>query len=271
MEIKQIIAATVAVIMICLIAIPLIEGTTDFTENAQNTTGMTGNYKKYNNEIIDIAKDGNDNVTMNGENVSTNIWFYSDKFVMAVGNTFITIFDFENNKRVVTANSYHFENNTLTYDSGTVNFEIMIYTNSGGEYGVIYAYQTPVNIDKTSEMMVVYNNDAAPKACFYGTYDNLQKGYAGVVNPDSITPDESITIQDNLKIVSTPLSGTEKTVTINSLEYLYNSENITNTMTFVPYTYQAPSEPVIKTLINLIPVLLIVAVVIGIAAQFVRK
>lgn len=270
MEIKQIIAATVAVIMICLIAIPLIEGTTDFTENAQNTTGMTGNYKKYNNEIIDIAKGNDNNFTINGENVSITTWFYADKFVIALSNTNVTMFDFENNTRV-TADSYHFENNALTYDSVTVNFEIMIYTKSGGEYGAIYAYQTPVNIDKTSEMMVVYNNDAAPKACFYGTYDNLQKGYAGVIIGDSITPDESITIQDNLKIVSTPLSGTEKTVTINSLEYLYNSENITNTLTFVPYTYQAPSEPVIKTLINLIPVLLIVAVVIGIAAQFVRK
>lgn len=279
MELKQIITATVALIMICLVAIPLVDAASDITKDADN--GLFNRYAQYSGEVLDIEKTETE-VLVNGVALTENKWFYSNDFVMylRVSPVLLSIFDFENKIRVddvsgsPTITSAHIENWTLSYGEYEAKFDALYYQNidNTGTYGAINAMSNAFNLDKTSEILMYYNGTDAPKVSFYGTYDDMKLGYSANVTGSSITTVDTITVQDNLKIVSAPLAGTEKTVTINSMNYYYNNSNVPNAIVIAPYTYQTPTDSPVKTIIQLVPVLLIIALVLGVAANlYVRK
>ena len=278
MELKQIITATVALIMICLVAIPLVDAASDITEDADNT--LYNRYVKYSGETLDLEKTET-GILMNGVALTENKWFYSNNFViyLRVSPALIAIFDYENKIRgddtlSPPITSAHIENWTLSYGEYEATFDALYYQNTDntGTYGAINATSTAFNLDKTSEILMYYNGTGAPKIAFYGTYDNMKVGYAATISGNVITMDDTITVQDNLKIVSAPLAGTEKTVTINSMNYYYNNSNVSGTTVIAPYTYQTPTDSPVKTIIQLVPVLLIIALVLGVAANlYVRK
>lgn len=281
MELKQIITATVALIMICLVAIPLVDAASDITKNADNTQ-MVDRYIQYSGETLDLEKTETE-VLMNGVVLTENRWLYSDDFViyLRVSPVLMAIFDYENKIRVddvsgsPTITSAHIENWTLSYGEYEAKFDALYYQsidNNTGTYGRINASSTAFNLDKTSEIFMYYNGADAPKISFYGTYDDMKLGYSANVAGSVITTVDTITVQDNLKIVSAPLAGTEKTVTINSMNYYYNDSNVPASIVIAPYTYQTPTDSPVKTIIQLVPVLLIIALVLGVAANlYVRK
>lgn len=270
MEIKNLVGVVVglviAILMINIVAIPLIDSVTDFTEDAENTTGMVGTFVKYDGETIDCTlNDGQWSINGTAVPASSNKWFYANSFVMVVRGDNAAVYDFVNEVVITVADHYHIENGVLTYSSYTAKFDTLIYSSldGSGTYGSINAYQTSVNVDKDAEIMVVYNGSAQPKVCFYGTYDDMKFGFAGVVSGSTLTPNDTITVEDNLKIISTPISGTEKSVVLNTVQYLYDSTNVASTLTFVPYKYQTPADPPIKTMIDLVPLLLVIVMLIG--------
>lgn len=295
MEMKQIITATVAVMLICLVAIPLIDSSkVNIQSEIQNTTERYSAVTGALTEDLTYTIDENHNVLLNGEIIKgtyddTNqvhqIICMADNLTIFRNNAPATVFIiFDTNQSVYkegpeftlkTDGTYTF----TTSSSGDItgNYSGLVYACNNGTLGIFSDFRTldddPVSVwinDESKMWLQVTYFDSTTKfivATYSGTYDNLST----LVDYKQV-PETTYTYDTTPIIVdSTPFSKEityTPTITVNG-----EDQRCWNVQIIAPLTYTGYSEndSIVLSLIDIIPVLLIAALLIGIGYTIMRR
>lgn len=294
MEMKQIITATVAVILICLVAIPLIDGLeNNIQSQIQNTTERYSAAVNGLDEDLTYTTDENKNVLLNGEiiigtkqetNQTHQLVAICDEFVL-VRNTsnyeYFFIFDNTSTKVLkditfLTDGTYSAnQNNGSNVYTGT--YTNLVYSCNDGNMGV---FSNPNTISGTEAPNVWVNNDseiwllstyyAQTPGNVYLTYKGTTAGMTELLKYTTTTAtatyDSTPIIQDE-----TPYS---KKITFSNMMTVNDQEvSCWNVQIIAPleYTGYTVNDKAVLTLVDLIPVLLIAALLVGIGYSIMRR
>lgn len=292
MDIKQIITATVAVILICLVAIPLIQTSSEgiySTEN--NTTERFMMASAGSTETVTLEFSKTTGYSVNGVVIpqpSTATWdvkaFWPGGFAKYNGVGFMEINGNGAESRFnITKIVYDPVEKTLTYTatSGDVvieNVPYMYYMAEDGDYG-LFISNNAISINKDSEYFVFIENTnlrdfGAYRSGYLYKNDTLvdtiiDPKFAGV---DSANNFQDTTISFNLNIEDVDskhfvINGLSDTV-INGTP---QPKIYASIVAPIEYKYITDNESIIISLLDLIPILLIAAVLIGIGYSLMRR
>lgn len=289
MDIKQIITATVAVILICLVAIPLIQTSSEGIYSTENNTTERFMMASDSSEVVTLGFSTANGYSVNGVTVpqpSISTWnvkaFWPGGFAKYNGTGFMEINgNGEATRFNVTKIVYDPAASTLTYTTLTEDVVVndvpyMYYMADNGDYG-LFVSTSPVSINKDTDYFIfVENTNLAGTGAF-------RSGF--VYNNDSLVE----------TIIDPKLAGSDKnfqdtTITFNlNIEdvdrYHFTIDGVTDltvggsmispqTITIVApieYKYTTDNESIIISLLDLIPILLIAAVLIGIGYSLMRR
>lgn len=295
MKIQGIITATVAVIMIMLIAVPLIDDASSTVRTATNNTTETFMVTDADGDVEIVKNSDNTMFTVNGQpfmQYYMMIYFATDDMVCYYTNVSTTQVMF----RVMTPDlnvnatklSVHngnweaFDDSGSSVASGTVNGKMM-YLSNEGKYGIFSpSMSNPLFINDDSPLIGILtrtledsSGNTKPIITYLGgTYSNLTARCA-ISGTDMISPsavsvtmtsgilqdDESIRINSPVFSITASISGTT-----------YTSEgNILRLIAPIEYKVISENDSIIITLLELVPVLLIVALVLGIGYEIAYK
>lgn len=282
MEMKQIITATVAVILICLVAVPLIDDSTkEVYSVAQNTT-----QKYYATSSGDLSEDltitleSTNNYTINGENYQflNNIVMITD-----TGDMWIIYGD---NYNLYQKNSNYAQRSlgiggsTTFYTDGTYKattsagveytgtFGNVIYPSIDGDLG--YFLNKTAYANDASDVIFFSISNASYGAMFAIKYKATGEEVEKIVSP--FASGAEVTLSD----AAISYDTTDETIAdnaINGLTYKVGDTSYTLRAFIAPLEYKTITEndSVILTILNLIPVMLIVALVLGIGYSIARR
>lgn len=296
MKLQGIITATIAVIMIMLIAVPLIDDASSTVRTEENNT--TQKFLVSDAEAsVDIRPNSSGIYTVNGveyPQVYMYIYMATDNMVCYYGNATTTIQQI----MILCPSGIYVAHHVIVedgawkaYDSSDelVHSEAVVgkiyCTSNQGDYGYFdVKSNAPLYINDDSNLMGINltitataSDDTTIKVLMYcrGTYDDMEIiacqniGTALPIDPSnvSITPIVA-TAQDNdsLKITSSLITAT---ITVDGKTYVGER----NLFLFAPIEYKTISDndSIIITLLQLVPVLLIVALVLGISYEIAYK
>lgn len=281
MEMKQIITATVAVILICLVAVPLIDDSTkEVYSVAQNTT-----QKYYATSSSDLSEDltitleSANNYTINGESYQflNNIVMITDTGDMWIlyGDNY-NLYQKSNNgiqrslmvggsTTFYTDGTYKATTNTGTEYTGT--FGNVIYPSKDGDLG--YFLNSTAYADDASDI-IFFSITGSNGAMFAIEYKATGEEVKKIVSP--FASGAGVTLTD----AAISYNSTDETIAdnaINGLTYKVGETSYTVKSFIAPLEYKTISEndSVIITILNLIPVMLVVALVLGIGYSIARR
>lgn len=294
MELKQIITATVALIMICLVAIPLIDSSeVNIQSEIQNTTERYSSTDSVLTESLTYTIDEDLNVVLNGEiiagthdgSVQSHQLLAMDDNIVFCRNSASTSFFFI----YTTTTTYSLKSVTFNVDgtwSGVDNstsatrtgeYSNLVYACNNGNLGIFAGTtlassgQVPAfwaNNDAELHMLVTYYDTNVKNVylTYKGTMDSmaLVQSYVGSSANASYDPTPEV-------IESTPYSKEirfSNLITIND-----ESKRVWNVQVVAPleYTGYTNNDSIVISLIDIIPVLLIAALLISIGYTIMRR
>lgn len=268
MEMKEIISATVAVILISIVAIPIIDGIPVW-EYQENQT----------NYILTLEKD-NPTISMECTNASTREFSINERTVILPGVSGCVIssafainigsgqafFASNNNGLIAIATGDKIEvvNGNWTWTpvsgdtiSGTLDW--IVYPDSNGSYGNYVNREVKVSADSD-----IYIMGGTGSSTFISS---------GNVNEQTLNWKTPETASFNVIINKTSIeNGLSYSITAN-FDYTLSSGTSGNSQGYIiaPIKYKAESTGVTAVLIDLLPVLLVVGVVVGIGYSIMRR
>lgn len=289
MDIKQIITATVAVILICLVAIPLIQTSSEgIYSTTNNTTEMF---------LMTSAKD-TESVTLefatgsykvNGEEVPTvgNTTYRIKAFwpggMLKAPSTAVIQFNEDGNSSVknVTKLVYDPEKRTITYtvasgDTVIENVPYIYYMSNNGDYGLFRTLEV-CNISKNTDYFVFCDDT------FRSGFGSYKSGYiykngevVDTILDPKFAPNQNdytaATISFDLNIVDVDSQhftvGPQTTVSVNDTTL---DNTFISVIAPIEYKYVSDNDSIVITILDLIPILLIAAVLIGIGYSLMRR
>lgn len=282
MEMKQIITATVAVILICLVAVPLIDDSTTEVKSYTNNTAQ----KYYATSSGDLTEDltitleANNRYTINGESYGLtvasiaiitdtgDIWvLYANNYnLYQKSNNHVSVsLSIGGSTTFYTDGTYKATSSTGTEYTGT--FNNVIYPSTDGDLG--YFLNTTAYADDTSDIIffsISANNGALFAIDYKATGEEVEK----IVSPFAGGAEVTLT---NAAISYDSTDETIADNAINGLTYKVGETDYTINSFIAPLRYMTVTEKdnVIITILDLIPVMLIVALVLGIGYSIARR
>ena len=283
MEMKQIITATVAVILICLVAVPLID---DSTKEVYSITQNTAQ-KYYATSSGDLSED----LAITLESVS-NYKINGESYDLSLNN--IVIITDTGDIWVIYANNYNLYQksdnyaqrslgiggSTTFYTDGTYKattsagveytgtFSNVIYPSNDGDLG--YFINSTAYANDASDVIFFSIANASYGAMFAIKYKATGEEVEKIVSP--FASGAEVTLTD----AAISYNSTDETIAdnaINGLTYKVGDTSYTLRAFIAPLEYKTISEndSVIITILNLIPVMLVVALVLGIGYSIARR
>lgn len=289
MDMKQIITATVAVILVCLVAVPIIDSSTETINTEQNNSAPLYTQMPTSGTIeISSLGDGNYKIG-NAEYTPTMGTFIITDSVMAriaPDNTF-TIYDPTNGKQTKFDNS----NNLITFDNGVCRYNTSTGQSMEAAYSFLYVPDTngtlglyfmdrslPLYLDKGQDLMIVSNPLNAvmfsAKVTETGTisYYVEPKVFNQTVNGTISNYDGNLNVAIDMSEAGDSPTGTWK---LSKTAIVATPEDGSALPLFfiAPITYHVISEndSIVISLLDLIPVLLIAALIVGIGYSIARR
>lgn len=284
MKLQGIITATIAVIMIMLIAVPLIDDASKTVYSVENNPNAQ--YNMNSGEKLTITGSA-PNYVLNGTPLDSYNGYYlivSDNIFISEGSAQTIIVDAANNNRIQTPSEVTFtaENGTWSYTYGsttkTGSYSFLFYPEANGPYG-LYA-NTPGYMTKGETGYIICptgGSDPNYRPCFIAEIkdkavtsilsDPFILTTGNVITPIELSPsDISLNVDDSKDLELSDWYGSNNRVTYNG-----TSQATINLMLPVEYKILTENESTILTILGLIPVLLIVALVIGIGYEVARR
>lgn len=294
MEMKQIITATVAVILICLVAIPLIDGLeNNIQSQIQNTSerysaavsGLDKDLKYTINEDKKVLLNGEIVIgTNDGTSQTHQLVAICDEFVIArntVNHEYFYLFDNTSTKLLKDITFLTDGTYSATQNNGsnvyTGSYTNLVYSCNDGDMGV-FANPNTIGGGKTPDVWVNNDSEVWLLSTYYAqTPGNVYLTYKGttagmtelikfVATPATVTYDSTPIIQDE-----TPYS---KKITFSNMMTVNDQEvSCWNVQIIAPleYTGYTVNDKTVLTLVDLIPVLLIAALLVGIGYSIMRR
>lgn len=288
MDIKQIITATVAVILICLVAIPLIQTSSEGIYSTENNTTERFMMASDSSEVVTLGFSTSNGYSVNGVTVpqpSVSTWnvkaFWPGGFAKYNGTGFMEINgNGEATRFNITKIVYDPAASTLTYTTTTEDVVVndvpyMYYMADNGDYG-LFVSNNPVSINKDTDYFIFVENTNL------NGVGGFRSGY--VYNNDSlvetiIDPKLAVTdrnFQDTTITFNLNIEDVDRYhFTINGVTDLTVGGSVISTpitiVAPIEYKYTTDNESIIISLLDLIPILLIAAVLIGIGYSLMRR
>lgn len=288
MDIKQIITATVAVILICLVAIPLIQTSSEGIYSTENNTTERFMMASDSSEVVTLGFSTSNGYSVNGVTVpqpSVSTWnvkaFWPGGFAKYNGTGFMEINgNGETTRFNITKIVYDPAASTLTYTTSTEDVVVndvpyMYYMADNGDYG-LFVSNNPVSINKDTDYFIFVENTNL------NGVGGFRSGY--VYNNDSlvetiIDPKLAVTdrnFQDTTITFNLNIEDVDRYhFTINGVTDLTVGSSVISTpitiVAPIEYKYTTDNESIIISLLDLIPILLIAAVLIGIGYSLMRR
>lgn len=288
MDIKQIITATVAVILICLVAIPLIQTSSEGIYSTENNTTERFMMASDSSEVVTLGFSTSNGYSVNGVTVpqpSVSTWnvkaFWPGGFAKYNGTGFMEINgNGETTRFNITKIVYDPAASTLTYTTSTEDVVVndvpyMYYMADNGDYG-LFVSNNPVSINKDTDYFIFVENTNL------NGVGGFRSGY--VYNNDSlvetiIDPKLAVTdrnFQDTTITFNLNIEDVDRYhFTINGVTDLTVGGSVISTpitiVAPIEYKYTTDNESIIISLLDLIPILLIAAVLIGIGYSLMRR
>ena len=296
MEMKQIITATVAVILVCLVAIPIINSLqSDFRTNY----GIPyDNANFYYSEIVEgtttitINSTSDSKINVNGENIeilgeiSIPIIISDDFTLTTIPNGSLTNFVYWLDGGMNFQGYMQSGTFTINADSKTIECSNLVFTsqNPSGPSTINTSYtQKCYTISKTGNLVSaqITSTDTdiyIPDSGWFAVFNNSQYMVAledgNIVYRTPNTADVSVTINDD------PIEGVHNiskitvssTSTTDVMVKVGNTQLTTGTIVVPKTVYGLTNDDsIVYTLVNLIPILLISALLIGIGYSIMRR
>lgn len=282
MEMKQIITATVAVILICLVAVPLInDSTKEVYSITQNTT-----QKYYATSSGDLSEDltitleSNSNYKINGE--SYDLSLNNIVIITDTGDIWVI---YANNYNLYQKSSNYAQRSlgiggfTTFYTDGTYKattsagveytgtFGNVVYPSNDGDLG--YFINSTAYANDASDV-IFFSISGSNGAMFAIKYKATGEEVEKIVSP--FASGAEVTLTD----AAISYDSTDETIAdnaINGLTYKVGDTSYTLRAFIAPLEYKTITEndSVILTILNLIPVMLVVALVLGIGYSIARR
>lgn len=288
MDMKQIITATVAVILICLVAIPLIQTSSEGIYSTENNTTERFMMASDSSEVVTLGFSTSNGYSVNGVTVpqpSVSTWnvkaFWPGGFAKYNGTGFMEINgNGETTRFNITKIVYDPAASTLTYTTSTEDVVVndvpyMYYMADNGDYG-LFVSNNPVSINKDTDYFIFVENTNL------NGVGGFRSGY--VYNNDSlvetiIDPKLAVTdrnFQDTTITFNLNIEDVDRYhFTINGVTDLTVGGSVISTpitiVAPIEYKYTTDNESIIISLLDLIPILLIAAVLIGIGYSLMRR
>lgn len=291
MEMKQIITATVAVILICLVAIPLIDTQTDTIRSSDNNVGMRYSLSEDESVKIEFVSSGNFivngepvTITVDGNEYGRSYCILSDSIGILCANNSGKI-NWPGNTSSANTN-FKTAGDYIEWSNGTWTMSIQGSTTTGtytwllvpdekGDFGFWRSYSKGVWIDHDAPIFFYTDTETVSngsvtspavigKASLSGDISFKAFGGDGSTAQDLTS---STTMKINLK------ESGDLADQITNLTATYNGTSTVVTQFIAPieYHYLNENEKTIKTVLSLIPVLLIVSLVVGIGYEIARR
>lgn len=273
MEMKQIIAATVAVILITLVAIPIIDSmpTTSYgyAENEQFSTRLA--YETNPTVEIEVLDVSTRSLKIDSTTITYNDSFaiMSADFGIGASTSPSTLFFFSKEPRVTmaTGDKISVTNGAWTYtptsgstQSGQIDW--ILYPNENGDWARYNNTNVKVSADTT-----IYVT---------GTIAGIAAGMAGGTVGGEFTQLFINPIGSTITVIlnKTPIEGglSYNVDATNGVEMVNGSNTgTTNGVIFAPIKYKTENTDIVTTLVDIIPIILIVAVLLGIATSITSR
>ena len=292
MEIKQIITATVAVILICLVAIPLIDVSAKNVELSENNSVqnymMAGTGDDLRIEYVSTASylvNGKSLTVTDDDRSKFYPIFFCDNLMVALGNTggVYSPFNTAEPTSLKTSGDYvEFSNGTWTTSiSGVTNshtYEWLMVPNEQGDYGLFRFNTHNITVDNNATIYALceiysYSEGTTTnysRSIVYGTVDDGLTGLAWAY-VDSTIKDVTAESQFTLKLTG------EKGEVSSTLKGVYGQwgnsteRQIYTVIAPIEYHYLDDNGKIIVDLLKIIPILLIAALLIGIGYSIMRR
>lgn len=296
MDIKQIITATVAVILICLVAIPLVDASSETVKTSMNNVA-----EKYmmsestTGEITIEATETAGTFIINGESKTFTPGEYGDGFwCILTNNLFVRLYSTASwvlfdglpvsTTNLGTTGKVEINNEgwTVTIPSGssgagtyTGTYDWICYPNEKGNYG-LYRFSGNMYVDNDSTVFAIkesasFTNSVmtTPAVIWSGSIDGGDNTKIAWNRSGSQITDVSSSTDVYIKYaekgeVSTKISGV-------TVEYGDNSTSISTVIVPIEYHVITENDSTIRTILQLVPVMLIVSLVLGIGYTIARR
>lgn len=294
MDIKQIITATVAVILICLVAIPLVDASTETVKTSMNnvaekymmTESTTG-------EITIEATETTGTYIINGESKTFSTNDYDNFWCILTDNLFVRLYStgswmyFEGlpvgladlgttGKVVINSEGW-----TVTIPSGTGagtytgTYDWICYPNENGNYG-LYRFTGNTYVDNDAIIFAI--NESAtvsesvmtlPAVIWSGSIDggdSTKYAWNHLTSPPTdVTSSTDVYIEYSEKgEISTKMTNV-------AIKYGDNSSYMATTIIPIEYHVITENDSTIRTILQLVPVMLIISLVLGIGYTIARR
>ena len=291
MEMKQIITATVAVILICLVAIPLIDGlTTENVNTLRNNTTELFFVTESEDEPIVITADNAGNYKINGESfTSTGLIAINEGFKINYSGSNLQIRNFKDStfnydeSTLLTSQSVTIQDGTVTTSTGK-SFAYtgpVLYKSEKGTYGqTVYGQDYYIDNDSIIYTDIGFNfgtDSYATEMIVKGTWQDMKVSSAIYVNEKTVLDPADFTVEVMGITQDTAISGLAKSTGLkvtydNGVESQSGTAQKTRYF-WAPIEYHTITEQqgVIITILQLIPVLLIASLVLGIGYSIARR
>lgn len=289
MEIKQIISATVAVILVMLVAVPLIDTSANTIDTkSQNTTEF---FAMAADEDVTIEFSENGTYTLNGvqiDNPTSINWSmkcFSPQIMIKFNGSSSTANAITSDKtNIQDITKVVYSNGSLeittTSTTSTINVDYFYYMDPNGTWGMFEGRTlNPLHIDKDQEYIVIaqsafvadtgsyysaflYKNNEIVKTLFNPIFAPT---YNGVYSDTTVSLTMTTVDVDSKHFDVTSISS----VTVNGDKTFSNA----STYIMAPLEYHMISEndSIIITLLEIVPVLLIAALLLGIGYSIMRR
>lgn len=294
MDIKQIITATVAVILICLVAIPLVDASTETVKTSMNN--VSEKYMMSESTIGDITIEATATAgtfIINGESKTFAAGSDSDFWCILTNNLFLRLYStgsytYFDGLKVGSANLgttgkvvINSEGWTATIPSGsgagtyTGTYDWICYPNDKGNYG-LYRFGSNMFVNNDAIVFAVKENSTLtedvmtiPGTIWSGSIDGGDN--TKIAWNNKVSPPTDLTSSTNVHIsysekgeISTKMSGV-------TVEYGDNSASIATIIIPIEYHVITENDSTIRTILQLVPVMLIVSLVLGIGYTIARR
>lgn len=293
MDMKQIITATVAVILVCLVAIPIIESTsTNVYIEENNVKGAFSAISNTSSGVsveFEIINTTNGTFKINGVEYTTgsggaydNYSMYSDAFTLMIIPGTTAYVDIPSGSRTQLSNGDKFTASEGTWaytpvsgDPKTGTYKYIVYTDPNGDFAAHYAGNALYATKGANYFAINPYNSSTGGLFAHGTIggeytvDTKYTYSNGVATPYPYDVEVNIiTSEIENNDLSVKIDNFYKTVTNESGE-----KTEAATMLIIPIKYMAITEngTILLSIINIIPILLIAAVMIGIGYSIMRR
>lgn len=294
MDIKQIITATVAVILICLVAIPLVDASTETVKTSMNN--VAERYMMAQSTTGDITIEATESATtfiINGKSITFESGNYSDFYAIITNNLFIRLnvngafvyFDGWGSGGTTLGTDGKIEINssgwTVNLPSGTApgtyskSYDWICYPNENGNYGV-YRFTGNYYVDNDATVFSVKESNTLsngvmtlPSAIWSGSIDGgTESLYAW---NSTTTPPTDVSSTTEISMEYTEKGEISTKVNRIVMKYGENSVGIATAIIPIEYHVITENDSTIRTILQLVPVMLIVSLVLGIGYTIARR